>query len=266
MTHLHNGHRQRLRELYRKSGADGLPDHVLLELLLSYAIPRRDVNPLAHELLERFNSLSDVLSAPQEELNSINGIGESTASFLHLIFDLHQRMLQSLSSPKKRIVLNNSDLASRYALSLFRQDRYETVRVVCLDMAMQIINVTTLSVGSLNAVTVEPRRVIETALFYKAYSILLMHNHPTGTVIPSQDDIETADKITKLARELSIQVNDQLIVGDNVTYSFAFDRVFLFSSATVCETLSLDEYLTMLARRAREQRELAQVGKLFDPE
>ena len=247
MDTLHAGHRSRLREQYYAAQGDGFPDHLLLELLLSYAIPRKDVNPLAHRLLEEFGSLEHVLGATQAELSSIDGIGMQTSVLLQLVFQLHQRMERSaILQGAKTVRLINTDQLGRYALSIGAHDRYETVRLLCFDSALRLIHSCVLAVGSKDEVQMEPRHVIEKAFFHMAASFALTHNHPTGEVLPSKDDIETNRRLTLLSKELDLPLNDNLILGDRCVYSFRFDRVYQFPSADETRSLSLGEYIDEL--------------------
>lgn len=251
MDNTHAGHRKRLRTQYLAAGANGMPDHLLLEMLLSYAIPRRDTNPLAHTLLERFGSLEGVFCATRDELLTAGGIGEQTAALLLLVFDLHQRMQLSESfSHKRRVTLLNTEQSCRYALTLMKRDRYETVRLVCLNAAMRVLHEAILSVGVTDEVCAEPRHVIEQALFHKAHAILLMHNHPTGNPLPSRADRNAAQSIDALAQQLQIQVLDHLIVGAGAVYSHRHEHVFLFPAASGCQALTPDAYRALLQNSA----------------
>lgn len=239
---LHEGHRERIREQYRKQGMNGMADHVVLEYLLTYVIPRKDVNELAHRLLNTFGSLTGVLEADPQRLSAIDGVGEKTALFLHSLYDLHRRLTLETAGSRGAMRLENPESACRYALALSIGDRYETLRIICLDTTMKVLHTETLQVGTLSHVSFEPRRVIETALTHKARYLILTHNHPSGVIIPSADDIETAKMIEEIGSRLEIDVRDQLILSKNAAYSYQYDRVFLYSTPAVCNVMSLEEY------------------------
>lgn len=240
---VHEGHRNRLREAYRKQGMNGMADHVVLEMLLTYVIPRKDVNELSHRLLKTFGSLTGVLEADPLRLADVEGVGDRTALFLHSLYDLHRRLaLEFAGTLNGPVRLENPEAACRYAIALGMGDRYETLRIICLDASMTVLHTEALQVGTLSHVSFEPRRVIETALLHKARFLILTHNHPSGILIPSSDDIETAKMIEEIGSRLEIDVRDQLILSKNAAYSYQYDRVFLYGTNSICNSMSLEEY------------------------
>ncbi len=240
---VHEGHRNRLREAYRKQGMNGMADHVVLEMLLTYVIPRRDVNELSHRLLNTFGSLTGVLEADPLRLADVEGVGDRTALYLHSLYDLHRRLaLESAGNLNGPARLENPEAACRYAIALGMGDRYETLRIICLDASMNVLHTEALQVGTLSHVSFEPRRVIETALMHKARFLILTHNHPSGILIPSSDDIETAKMIEQIGSRLEIDVRDQLILSKNAAYSYQYDRVFLYGTNSICNSMTLEEY------------------------
>ena len=254
-NNLHEGHRERIRETYRKQGMNGMADHVVLEMLLMYAIPRKDVNDLAHTLLNTFGSLTGVLEADPLRLAEIDGIGERTALFLHSLYDLHRRLtLESVDPASRAPRLENPESACRYAIALSFGDRYETLRIICLDANMKVIHTEVLQVGSLSHVSFEPRRVIETAMTHKARYLILTHNHPSGILIPSEDDIASARMIAEVGSKLEIDVRDQLILSKNAAYSYQYDRVFLYSTPAVCNVMSMEEYNNTIYTRFGKEK------------
>ena len=234
---------------------DSMADHAVLELLLTYAIPRRDVNDTAHLLLNKFGSLGNVLSADPRELVQVKGIGESAAAFLHLVFDLHRRLnMQSMRNADGRTRLETPQEACRFALALAASDRNETLRVISLDSTMAVLHTDILEIGTPTKVHFEPRRVVETALLHKARYLILTHNHPSNILVPSADDIETAKLIQEVVTKLEIDVRDQLILTKNAAYSYQYDRVFFFSTPAVCHSMTLEEYSsTICAPRTRSK-------------
>ena len=182
---LHDGHRQRKRERFLKQGADGLADHEVLELLLYYAIPRRDTNETAHRLLQKFGTLQNVFNAPAEELSRVEGMGEGAALFLTLLPAVYRRTMRS-TGPEK--VLNSVEKCGRYFLSLLAQERQETLYQLCLDAKGKLLTCKKLSQGSADCTALSVRQVVENALLSGASAVVLAHNHPSGVALPSEND------------------------------------------------------------------------------
>jgi len=170
---LHKNHRQRLRDRYEKTRLDGFADHEALELLLTFAIPRGDVNPTAHRLLERFGSLERVLQASPKELAQVFGIGEKSALLLSVCGELYARIGVQRATKTQAPVLDNAQQAARFALELCRGERYECVYLVSLDKNRRVLHQTRLFQGTLTETPLYPRQVVEAALQNRAHSVLL---------------------------------------------------------------------------------------------
>lgn len=243
MRSEHEGHRSRIRQSFLETGLAGMADHEALELLLTYAIPRIDVNPLSHRLLLTFGSLENVFKASPEELCRVEGIGPSTAAFLKAVFAVGQRiLLQSFSDARGKTPLVNPEDACRVALALSLGDKYETLRLICLNKNLYMIHNAVISTGNLSQVPVEPRLILEQALLNKAYSIILCHNHPSGDLTPSPADKRSAAMMEEGAKALGILVTDQLILGHAAAYSFHTGRVLRFLGPSLCRSMTLEEY------------------------
>lgn len=239
---IHAGHRQRLRESFLRGGPDGMADHVLLELLLTYAIPRSDVNPLAHRLLNSFGSLSEVFQAPPEALKSVEGMGDTSVVFIKSIVECEKRCLRQYFATERRLDLLNMEDACRLALSEAIEDKYETLRMFCLDSKYRLTNARIVEVGNTTSVIADPRKVIELALQNKAHAFILSHNHPTGNICPSEADYVTAMQIRDAANAIGIEVLDQLILGHGAAYSMRNDLVVAFNSSMNCYSITLEEF------------------------
>ena len=239
----HIGHRSRLRDTFRQNGIEGMADHQVLELLLTYALPRVDVNPLAHRLLDRFGTLNEVLSAQTGQLQQVQGVGGSTAVFLSLLGQVDRRMLlQRFSRKNRRTVLATPLALGSYMLVLSLHDRYETLRLVCLNKKYELIYEGVVSSGSLTEVLADSRPILETALVHKACFIALGHNHPSGDVTPSREDEDIALAIENAAKAVGIEVVDQFVLGRDAAYSLGTRRVLLFSTPDLVADMSLSEY------------------------
>lgn len=259
--HAHSGHRARLRAQYAASGADGLHDHQFLELLLTYAIPRRDTNALAHALLARFGSLEAVIGAEIAQLMLVDGVGEGAATFLHMQGDLMRRLsLSRVANARGEIVLNTPLAAAQYAAALMMNEAYECVVVVCLNAKKAVVAHELIQLGSLTEAHVYPRRVAEIALLRRAHGVLLLHNHPTGDPSPSDDDAAVTDSVRDALNSVGVQLCDHLIVAGMCAYSFSIN-VVIDTSLSEPAALSPAEYA---ARRSAQPAALRRVMERYE--
>lgn len=210
---IHEGHRERVRKRFLQEGLDSFTDIQVLEFLLFYCISRRDTNPIAHALLERFGSLSQVLEAPVEELCKVDGIGESTAVFLRLIPQAGRFYLKDRVSQVK--ILSSLESCAAYLVPFFFGQRVEMVYLLCLDAKCKLLNCTRIAEGNVNAAGLSVRKVVETALAANATSVVLAHNHPGGLAIPSKEDILTTSRVSAALDAVDIHLSDHIIVADN---------------------------------------------------
>ena len=215
---VHEGHRQRLMEEYLANGLDGFAPHKVLELLLFFAVPRKDTNELAHRLISTFGSLSAVLDAPYEELIRVEGVGRHTAVLLSMIPQLFREYRKDLLS---RLPLNSSRDAGIHMMAHFAGLQQEHVALVCLDAKNRIISTQMLQEGGITEVQVSIRRVMATALQNSAVSVILGHNHPGGLALPSTEDIYTTQKVRDVLASVGIRLQDHIIVADGDYVSLA---------------------------------------------
>jgi DNA repair protein RadC len=213
------GHRQRLRDKFTNNGLDSFHDHEILELLLFYAIPRRNTNGIAHELIKTFGSLSDVLDAPVEKLKAVDGIGDNAATLLKLMPQIARRY--SMSKGSFDNILDTTQRSGDYILPFFLSQRDEVVLLVCLDSKNKVLNAQIIHRGSVNSTDISLRKILETAFTYNATKVLLAHNHPSGIALPSVEDIETTKYIRDALKILSIKLVDHIIVADGDYVSMA---------------------------------------------
>ena len=210
---VHDGHRERMKERFRKTGLDGFEEHEAIELLLYYALPRGDVNPVAHELIDHFGSLDAVLDAPVEELAKIKGIGQNAATLLSLSGELNRRY--GISRTGKTVILNSPQKVGEYLVPYFRGLRDEVVYIVCLDSKLKVTNCKEMFRGVVNSANVYVRKLVEFALSNNAVHVIIAHNHISGTAQPSQEDIETTDRVKTALSSVEIKLVDHIIVtGD----------------------------------------------------
>ena len=221
---LHDGHRQRKKQRFLQHGLDSVADHEVLELLLFYAIPRRDTNETAHRLLEHFGTLKGVLTASVEELQKVEGVGESAAAFLHLLQAVGYRALREAGDDT---ILNSVDSAGAYFQKLLRGERREVLYQVCLDAKGKVLSHKRLSSGTVSMAPVNVREVVENALYTDASGVLLAHNHPSGIALPSEDDRQITMQIRQALGTMGIELVDHIIVADNDFVSMAASGMLL---------------------------------------
>lgn len=217
MKGIHAGHRERLRERFRKEGLDAFSEHEVLELVLTYAIPQRDVNPLAHALIKQFGSLAGVLDAHESELMQVSGIGRHAALLLTLLPQLFSTYQKSSlgASP----VINTLGDAKKFCNHLFTGIHDERFYIICLDQQGHVLHTELLYEGTIDEVTIYPRQIVQMVLRHHAYGVMFVHNHPSGQPEPSQADIDATEMIIKALQLISVRVVDHLIFTRESIYS-----------------------------------------------
>ena len=210
---IHAEHRKRMMESYLTAGFDSFSDVEALEFLLSFSIPRRDVNPLAHALLREFGALHRVFEAPIPRLTRVPGVGPRTAALIHLTAELWGRCEQDRLS--SRLSLRNMGEIGRFLSAKAEGLREEHAWLLCLDARCRMIECRELCSGSVNAVNLPFRRVVETALLANATSVILAHNHTSGTLLPSVEDIEYTRDLSRALSIVDVILFDHVILGDH---------------------------------------------------
>lgn len=216
---IHDGHREKMRQRFLKGGLESFADHEALELLLYYAIPRRDTNPTAHALMERYGSLSAVLSAPVEDLKKVEGVGESAAVLLKLVPQVCRKA--RMADAAQENVLNSSEKAGAYLLERFAGEKNEVVYQLCLDRKGKLIACKRVGEGGVANAELNIRRVMENAILTSASAVILSHNHPSGIALPSQDDYAATRRVQEALRTIGVALTDHIIVADGDFVSMA---------------------------------------------
>lgn len=211
-------HRRRLRERFLLGGADALPDYELMELVLFAAIPRRDVKPLAKELVRRFGSFADAIAAPRERLEEVNGVGEAVIAQLKLVEAAALRL--SKTRLLNRPALSSWNALLDYCAAAMARSPHEEFRVLFLDRKNNLIADEVQSIGTIDHAPVYPREIVKRALELGASALILVHNHPSGDPTPSRADIDMTRQIVQAASALHIAIHDHLVVGRGGTASF----------------------------------------------
>ena len=208
---IHSEHRQRVKNRFRNEGLDHFEELHALELLLFYALPRIDTNPIAHDLLNHFGNLRNVLEAPVEQLMAIKGLGEHAAILLSLVRGLSQKYMISGDSAAP---LNTLEDCGTYLINRFIGQRNEVVMLLCLDAKRAPLCCRIVSEGSVNAAEISTRKVVEAALAVNATSAILAHNHPSGIAVPSMPDIVTTRRMGAALAAVDIILEDHIVVAD----------------------------------------------------
>lgn len=216
---IHAGHRKRVKDEFLANGLNGLPDHRVLELLLFYAIPQGDVNPLAHRLMDHFGSLAGVFHATHEQLMEVEGVGYSTAVLIRMIPAVAARYLQANSSFEGQ--LTSPWQFRELLLPLFFGQRDELAYLVCMDGKSKLIATKKLGEGVADAVQITARKVLETALGCNASRVVLAHNHVSGVALWSDADLDTTLKLKPLLRAAGIELVDHFIIANDDMVSMA---------------------------------------------
>ena len=209
---LHDGHRLRLKKRFLEDGLQNFDEHQVLELLLFYCIPRQNTNDLAHDLINQFGSLSQVLTASPGELQKVPGIGENAAIFLSILNAFCRYYYTT--KDKDPVILDNEEKCSAFLLPRFHRQRNEGVQMLCLDAKGKLLCHKELGEGSVNSAAVPIRRIVEIALGANATAVVLAHNHPSGIALPSPEDELTTHQLAMALSAVDIVLMDHFIIAD----------------------------------------------------
>ena len=227
---IHKGHRERLKARFLEEGLDNFTDIQALELLLFYAIPQKDTNPIAHALLDHFGSLSRVLEADVEELKKVPGISDHSATLLALVTELGR--YYQVDCAQRVEVLTTLDACGAYLVPRFFGRSNETVFLLCLDAKCKVLCCKEIGEGSVNSTSISIRKVVETALSANATTVVLAHHHPSGVALPSSEDVQTTRRIAAALSAVEVHLADHIVVaeGDYVSMvqsGYRFDEYLL---------------------------------------
>ncbi len=201
-----------MKSKYLLDGFDKLYDHEILEIALYYAIPRKNTNEIAHNLIKEFGSLSGVFDAPINLLKRVNGMGESSATFIKLTLDLFRVYMLS-KSLKNNKPIGLKEARDKLALQFFGREE-EIVALMLFDAKRKPIYCGVVNKGTVNSVDLYARKIMELVIMYNASSVIIGHNHPSGIALPSKDDIAATKKIKDIFENLGVKFLDHIIVAD----------------------------------------------------
>lgn len=214
------GHRQRLRQRFLLGEGKDMADYELLELVLTMAIPRRDVKPLAKKLITEFNDFSGVINAPAAALLEVDGVKENTLAMLKVIKAAAIRTSWQTLCAAEAPVIRSPDTLLEYCRAAMCHSDVEELRIIFMDAKLQVIGEETMQRGTINAVAVHPREVVKSALAHHASSIIMVHNHPSGNTTPSRADLEMTKKVEEACAAVGVKLHDHFVVSRSSHYSF----------------------------------------------
>ncbi len=216
VINMAEGHRERLRKRLLNEDIDEIPEYVVLEMILAGCIQRRDTCELARSLIKEFGSLSGVIDAPIEVLRKFPGMGEAAAAQIKLIPLFYRKYrLSGWNEGAKNAVLKNSNHIKDFIVDKFIGCNKEEFIIVCMDVNGRVLNVKRISKGSINAVSVSVRTVVNTAVTFNASSVIVAHNHIGGNALPSNQDCETTKILFHALKNVRVTLEDHVIVGDD---------------------------------------------------
>lgn len=212
------GHRERLRARFLEAGLGGFLDYEVVELLLTLGTPRMDCKQIAKGVIKKFGNLRDVLDASPEELQQIKGIGPKNIFGLKVFQALSERYQKEKILTKKP--LNSPRAAADYLKEKLGKEKREYFVILSLDSRNNLIKISDVSVGILDANLVHPREVFKEAILAHAAQVILAHNHPSGDPEPSEDDLIITKRLTEAGEIMGIDVLDHIIITKTKVFSF----------------------------------------------
>lgn len=208
---IHDGHRDRLKNKFRNHGAKTLEDHELIEMLLFFSIPRKNTNPLAHELLGRFGSVKELFESNAEDIEKIDGVGENSADLIMLVSELCRRYnSEALDS---RALLNKYSALKGFLVNLFKAETDERAVIVLLNNSFRVLGVEFIGKGEETRNLFSMRDIVKYVLNYNAPYVVLAHNHIKAPAIPSEKDLYTTQQITSVLRQIDVKLVDHFIIS-----------------------------------------------------
>lgn len=220
MKAMHDGHRERMRTRIQNAGIENLQPHEVLEYILYAFIPRKDTNPIAHNLIDKFGSISAVFDAGIEDLTSVDGISEITAIFLHSMKGIMN--CYQIDKSKAKVKMNTLNKATEYISGFLAYENKEKAYILLLNNQSELLKMELLGNGTVDQVGIYVREITESAIRNGATNVIICHNHPSGNVSPSVDDINLTRSIYTAMRMINIRLLDHIIIAGKNYYSMKF--------------------------------------------
>ncbi|MEG0614614.1 MAG: JAB domain-containing protein [Oscillospiraceae bacterium] len=216
MDNPHEGHRQRLKERFLKTGFESFQPHEVLELLLFFARPRIDTNEMAHNLINTFGDLPAVFDADYEDIAKVKGVGESGALLIKMMPQIANKYsVQKTASD----IMDTSAKVKKHFFGSFIGIKIEQLRIICLDDSLKIISSGVITDGGVSSVPMNVRKIIEFTYRSNCEMIILAHNHPNGFCQPSDEDIAATNSLYAILKSVGIKLLDHIIVNKTTAVS-----------------------------------------------
>ncbi len=212
------GHRQRVKNKILKNGMLGMLDYEVLEAFLFYAVPQKDTKELAKKILLRFKTIENALHAPKEELLSIKGVGESIYSYFKIMKEFNGYLYKN--KVENGVLLNSVESTYKYLKNSIGYSRKEVFKLLYLSSSNELLGEEDLFLGTLDKSAIYPREIIKEVLRYNAKSVIFSHNHPSGSLKPSEADIKITRKLKEILSSLEVGVLDHIIISPRGYLSF----------------------------------------------
>ena len=213
IKNIHEGHRDRLRNKFLKSGFETFDPHNVLELLLFYSIPRKDTNEIAHELIKQFGSLRAVFEANFEDLLKVKGISKNSATLIKMVPKITQEYIND--SFKSANVFDTVDKIGEFFVNKYLGVQNEVVYAMLLNDRHELLELVMIHEGSVNSALVPTRKIVDAVVKYNASSVVLAHNHPNGLACPSTNDINTTIDLIQTFKIFDIKISEHFVVAGN---------------------------------------------------
>ncbi|MCR5504995.1 MAG: DNA repair protein RadC [Elusimicrobiaceae bacterium] len=211
------GHRERIKNKFKTEGLKPFQDHEVLELLLTFSIPRKDTKKLAWDLIKSFGSLEGVLDTSAFELEKIKGLGPQSTILINLIREIITRYSYNRVKNQRRI--GNQEELYNYCMAHLKNKKEECFEVLFLDIKLRLLGTEVLAFGDIDRAAISPRRLVELVLKYGAKHIICVHNHPSGDPTPSNEDKIVTEQLKNALEVLSVRLTDHIIIGAGKIYS-----------------------------------------------
>jgi len=215
----YEGHRERLRQRFEKSGLQGFHDYEVLELLLTFVIPRQDTKPIAKELINKFKNFPAVLNADINDLQNIKGIKDRSAQFIKILKEIISYLFEERAKNEEIQFTKLVDLVD-YLKATIGGNKNEVLRILYLNSQNKLIHSENLSEGTVTETVAFPRKVVEGALKNNATSVIIAHNHPGGIPEPSENDNSITEQIKNALKTVNISLQEHVIIADSGFYSY----------------------------------------------